>query len=307
MTKVPGVIVPIITPFDQKGKIYESGLENLFAFLHEKGIKGVWILGSYGSFPLLDREERKYMAEISLALAKKYNMYSIVQVGSPDLETAVNLAKHAKQAGADALASVLPFYYSSSSYSEENFMFYFKSLLEAAGPGFPLFYYNNPKTTGFTPTVGFVRNLLQAGVSGMKDTTTDFLAISQNIQAFRDVRPDGIYMGGSASVFLPARAMGSQSVVCGTAVSMPDLVLQLDRAVENQEWFKSQELQHLIIRARSIQARYAGRPMASYGILSARGIDAGQCRSPWIAMTSEQKNEVVSELRSIGAIPEFEA
>jgi dihydrodipicolinate synthase/N-acetylneuraminate lyase len=305
MKVLPSVIVPIITPFANKGTIYEKGIKNLLTFLNEKGIRGVWILGSYGSFPLLSVEERKRVAEITLKAAEKLDMFSIVQIGSPGIKKALELADHAQRSGADAIATVLPYYYSSASYREANFFKYFKTLLESVG--LPLIYYNNPKTTGFTPSSDFVRKLLQLGVLGMKDTTTDFLAINKNIQAFEDESPEGFYMGGSASVFLPARIMGASSVVCGTAVSMPELVLRLDSAVKQKDWAKSKKFQHLLIRARSIQSRYVGRSMACYGILSGRGIDVGQCRLPWIGMTTDQQEDVLKELRAIGAIPRSRA
>ena len=304
MKTVPSVIVPIITPFSSNDSIYEKGTENLLAFLHAKGIEGIWILGSYGSFPLLTLEERKRFTEIVLDLTKQFDMFSVVQIGSPGVEKALELAEHAYRRGADALATVLPFYYSSASYHEANFISYFERLIEAAR--LPLIYYNNPKTTGFTPSQDFVRKLLKLGIHGMKDTTTNFLSISENIQAFREECSEGAYMGGSASVFLPARIMGAPSVVCGTGVSMPELVLQLDTAVKEKDWSESQRLQHQLIMARSIQSRYVSRSMACYGILNGRGIDVGQCRSPWMGMTIKQQEDVLTQLINIGAIPDNE-
>jgi dihydrodipicolinate synthase/N-acetylneuraminate lyase len=305
MKTIPSVIVPIVTPFSDNGSVYTKGTENLLTFLHTKGIKGIWILGSYGAFPLLTVEERKYYTEIALKIAKQFDMFSIVQIGSPGIEKALELAEHAAKCGCDAIATVLPFYYSSSIYREANFISYFRRLLESIN--LPLIYYNNPKTTGFTPSADFVRKLLQLGVYGMKDTTTNFLSIAENIQAFKELRPDGAYMGGSASVFLPARLMGAPSIVCGTAVSMPELVLRLDIAVKEKNWAESQKLQHLLIKARSIQSKYVGRSMACYGILNGRGIDVGECRLPWIGMTPDQQREVITELKAIRAIPENEA
>ena len=131
MRTIPSVVVPIITPFSDNGSVYEKGTENLLKFLHIKGIKGVWILGSYGSFPLLKVEERKHFTEIALKITKQLNMFSIVQIGSPGIDKALELAEHAEKGGADAIATVLPFYYSSASYRETNFIAYFKRLLES--------------------------------------------------------------------------------------------------------------------------------------------------------------------------------
>lgn len=303
MDKVPRLIVPIITPFDKNGKVYERGVHNLLHFLHRKGIRGIWILGSYGAFPLMDVEDRLLMAEIALKIARELGFYTIVQIGSPGTEIALKLALHAQDHGTDSLSSTVPFYFSSSHYKEENFLSYFEILID--GIELPLIYYNNPKTTGYTPSVEFVKQLLQLGVQGMKDTTTDFLSIAENIQAFREVKSDGVYMGGSASVFLPARIMGAPAVVCGTGVSMPEIMLQLDNAVESNDMVEANRLQHLLIQARAVQATYVGRSVACYDVLNARGVDVGVCKSPWIGMASEQCMDVVEKLKSL-RVPGFD-
>ena len=59
--QAPRVVVPIITPFDAHGQVYERGVRNLLEFLSGRGIRGVWILGSYGAFPLMETEERERM------------------------------------------------------------------------------------------------------------------------------------------------------------------------------------------------------------------------------------------------------
>ena len=59
MQQFSGVISPVITPFDLNGKIYEQGFDNLFKFLSQNEIDGVFCVGSYGSFPLMGLEERK--------------------------------------------------------------------------------------------------------------------------------------------------------------------------------------------------------------------------------------------------------
>ncbi|SVD19549.1 uncharacterized protein METZ01_LOCUS372403, partial [marine metagenome] len=64
--KITGVVPPMITPFDDDGQIYEHGLVNVIDFLVERGVAGVFAIGSYGSFPLLENSERKQLAEMIL-------------------------------------------------------------------------------------------------------------------------------------------------------------------------------------------------------------------------------------------------
>lgn len=297
MKKPPSIVVPIITPFDKNGRVYEQGVKNLIDFLYEKGIPGIWVLGSYGAFPLMEMEERMRMAEITLSLAQKKGIYTVIQIGSPRLETAVQLSRHAQEHGADAVASTVPFYYASAHYTENNFIAYFSQLMECLK--LPLFFYNNPKTTGYTPTIQFIQKLLEIGIYGIKDTTTDILAICEKIMCFQTYEADNFYMGGSASVLLPSRIMGAPGVVCGTGVAMPEIVLKLDTAIKNQDIAQAAIMQHQLVKARAIQGRYVGRSVACYDILNARGVDVGTCKLPWLPMTDAQTREVMRDLKNL--------
>ena len=80
---ISNIVVPIITPFKENGRVYKQGMENLIQFLYEKGIRSIWINGSYGSFVLMSDEDRMKTVEIALTMAKKLSMTTIVQIGSP--------------------------------------------------------------------------------------------------------------------------------------------------------------------------------------------------------------------------------
>lgn len=298
--KLSQIVVPIITPFDEAGRIYVLGMQKMLSFLHQKGIRSIWILGSYGSFPLMTNRDRKFAVEIALAEAKKLGMTTIVQIGSPSTEIALDLARHAESNGADALATVVPFYYVTAHFTEDNIVYYFESVLKSTS--LPVFYYNNPKTTGYTPTIDFLKRLLEIGVAGIKDTTSDFNSISEKIRLFNEMRPDGHYLGGSSSVFLPATLMGAKGVVCGTAVALPEIVMEIADAIANADIEKAVALQHVIHQIRSIQGRYVGRSLACYDLLNARGVDVGTCKSPSLLMTKTQSKDVLSKLKALGVL-----
>ena len=65
MLKLKGVVPPMITPFDHEGNIDVPNLEHLLDYLAEN-VNGLYICGSYGSGPLMNVEERKKVAEVSV-------------------------------------------------------------------------------------------------------------------------------------------------------------------------------------------------------------------------------------------------
>jgi len=291
-----GIFVPVITPFTDDNKIHEQGIINVLEYLYANGISGVWLLGSYGGFPLLSEEERIQVAEIGLAKAKEVGMTIIVNVGSLSTDMAVRLARHAQQNGAHGVASVVPFYYAASHYREHNFVGYFNGIISAVQ--LPVFFYNNEKATGFKPGHDFFLKMLKIGIQGFK-SKGDYLEMSEQISLLKKHSTNGLYLSGSTSVHLQGHLLGANGVTSGVALAVPSLVVGLQNALENNDINEAVRLQDLVLKARNIMGRYVGRAVSCYDILQDKGIDAGTCRSPWFRMGPDQAREVIRDLKAI--------
>lgn len=294
-----GIFVPIITPFDEKGSIHHRGLQNVIEYLSENDIKGVWLLGSYGSFPLLSEKERIEVADVALPIIKKLGMEVIVNVGSLSTDMAVRLAQHAQGVGADAVASVVPFYYATSHYSEKNFLKYFESIIKAVN--IPLFFYNNVTATGFNPQDSFFRQLIELGIKGFKDKG-DYLSMANHVNLLKEKFQEYTYLSGSTSVQVLGNLLGASGVTSGVALAVPKLIVELQNALDVGDIGKAIKLQDVALRLRSILGRYVGRAVACYDILNEKGVDVGTCRSPWLRMEKKQTREIMSAIKQIEEI-----
>ena len=78
MTVIKGIVVPILTPFDQQGSLKEDLIDSIVGFLAKNGIQSLFVGGSYGGFALLDLEERKRLNVASVHAAKAYKLSSFV-------------------------------------------------------------------------------------------------------------------------------------------------------------------------------------------------------------------------------------
>jgi len=108
--KFGGVVCPMITPFTKNGELYEEGVKNVATFLKENGVRGLFICGIYGLGPAMTIKQRKRVAELTVEQVGG-SRDVIIQVGSTTIETTIELAKHAEDVGADAVASTPPFYF----------------------------------------------------------------------------------------------------------------------------------------------------------------------------------------------------
>ena len=119
-----GVIVPLITPFRKDGKLFEEAFDPLLDFLIKRGVSGFFLCGTYGTGPLLTLDERKNVVELVMERVKA-DLKVIVHVGTSNIDMAFELAKHAQEVGAYAVASTPPFY---QKYDEDEILNFFKGL-----------------------------------------------------------------------------------------------------------------------------------------------------------------------------------
>ena len=147
---IRGVLLPIITPFDDKVRVDEQMMRQLVDFHIKAGVQGLFVLGSTGQGPAMTTEERKQTAAIALDQAKK-RVPVVIHVGTADAGSAVELAEHAAAHGADAVAIVPPYYY--SDHTEFEIMAHYKAVHKAMP--LPIYIYENPKYSGISIPPGF--------------------------------------------------------------------------------------------------------------------------------------------------------
>ncbi|EDQ88633.1 uncharacterized protein MONBRDRAFT_26275 [Monosiga brevicollis MX1] len=138
-----------LTPFldDGSWSLNISAIPSLAKRASEYGVTVIWTCGGMGQFYTLTVEERMKINEAWVEAAKPYGLYVIAHVGTTVLADAVTMAKHALSVGADAVASVPPYYQNPGSISE--LIEFFKPIVEAAYP-LPLYYYHIPGSTGYS-------------------------------------------------------------------------------------------------------------------------------------------------------------
>ena len=140
-----GVLIPVITPFDEDGAVDEPVLRQLVDFYVGAEVQGLFALGSSGQGPAMTPPERKFAAEIILDQTAGRSPV-IVHVGTADAFSTVDLAKHAAQHGAAALGVIPPYYY--SDHSEFEILAHFRAVADAVP--LPIFIYENPKYSGIS-------------------------------------------------------------------------------------------------------------------------------------------------------------
>ena len=139
------------TPADADGRVDTEGLGRLLERLCEAGVASIGLLGSTGIYAYITREERLRAVKAAVECVRG-RVPLVVGAGALRTDHAVELARDAEAAGADALL-LAPVSYTPLTQEEA----YQHFLAVAQATRLPLCIYNNPGTTHFT----FSRDLLQ--------------------------------------------------------------------------------------------------------------------------------------------------
>ena len=122
-----GVIPPIMSSFSQDGELYEKGLREIIRFTLPH-VNGYYPIGTYGCGPLMTLEERKKALEIVLDEVNG-KVPVVAHVGAAGTKPMVELARHARSAGAAGVGAISPYY--APNLPEENLYSHFASLVDA--------------------------------------------------------------------------------------------------------------------------------------------------------------------------------
>lgn len=294
--EIKGIIPPIITSFDEDGNVSEDGQRALISFLNDY-VHGYWVCGSYGSFPLLTKEERKNVLEIVVDEADD-DKYIIANVGSPEPSLSVELGLHAKDLGVDALGSVAPFYHQ---HREVDIKYYFQILKSKVD--YPIYFYNNPSTTGYSLNPSFFNELIEEDlVDGIKDSGFDILLFYDLIRKSKELREkkekEFNFIIGTESIMVPALINGAAGSIAGIANCIPEDCVECYNSLVDGNLEKAVELQNRILEERDLSHLAPSTP-AVQKILELRGLDVGYPRPPFQEPDEETVKKMEEGLKEL--------
>ena len=210
-----GVLSAMCTPFTADGgHIDEPALRDLSVGTIKAGVHGLIPCGSTGEFATLSTEERKRVTEVVVDQARG-RVPVVPHVGSTSTAVAVDLARHAERAGADAVMAVNPYY---EPLSLDELHGYFKDISDAVN--IPIMVYNLPGGTGQNLRPDFLARLAREikNVKYVKDSSGDLSQVSELLYKFGK---DVTVFNGWDTITFSGLALGSKGSVWGAVNVMP--------------------------------------------------------------------------------------
>jgi len=290
--EIKGIIPPVITCFDQAGNFDEKAQREVISFLLPH-VHGFYPTGTYGSGPIMTNDERKKVAEVIIDEVNG-RIPVIIHVGACNTALAVDLAQHAESAGADAVASIPPWYYK---YPEADLLDYFRALIRSVK--IPVFVYNNPELSNNPLTPSMIRILASEGLAGYKDSKFDILNFYDFLGAVKD--PKFISIIGTEAIAAAAVEAGAKGVVSGLANVWPELMREFWEILQTNDGKKSAAMQLKVNHARSIM-KYGPTLVVCYEVLHMRGVNAGYPRRPYASLPEDIRARVKAGFTEMGLL-----
>lgn len=240
-----GVLLPVITPFDEKVRVDEQMMRSLVDFHIKAGVQGLFVLGSTGQGPAMTTEERKQTAAVALDQTNK-RVPVVIHVGTADAWSTTELAEHAAAHGADAVAIVPPYYY--SDHTEFEIIAHYKAVHKTVS--LPIYIYENPKYSGISVPPGLAVRMKEQvpALKGIK------VAYGQGaLLEYVRLLPDVSIFTGNADLFglVP---FGLAGMINPPTSFVPELCVALFKLLDDKNYDAAVEAQKKVDAAARIVA-----------------------------------------------------
>jgi 4-hydroxy-tetrahydrodipicolinate synthase len=254
---ITGSLVAIVTPMHEDGRLDLGGFKKLIDWHAAEGTDGIVVVGTTGESPTVDFDEHKELIRIAVQHSRG-RIPIIAGTGGNSTAEAIELTESARQAGATACLSVVPYY---NKPTQEGMYLHFRKIAETVD--LPMILYNVPARTVADLQNDTVMRLAQIpGIIGIKDATANIERGTDLIR--RAPRNFAIYSGEDATA-LAIILLGGHGVISVTANVAPKAMHQMCAAALVGDVKKARELnlqllplhQRLFVEANPIPVKWA--------------------------------------------------
>ena len=220
-TSFRGSFTALVTPF-KNGSVDEKAFRDIVDWQISEGTSGLVPVGTTGESPTLSHDEHKQVVEWCIDQADG-RVPVIAGSGSNSTAEAIELSRHAEEAGADAVLIVTPYY---NKPTQEGLFQHYKAINDAIG--IPIIIYNIPGRSIVDMSVETMARLFELkNIAGVKDATANMARVSQQRAA---MGPDFNQLSGEDITALGLMAHGGHGCISVTSNVAPRLCSEFQAA-----------------------------------------------------------------------------
>ncbi|MBR3870944.1 MAG: 4-hydroxy-tetrahydrodipicolinate synthase [Clostridia bacterium] len=288
-----GAGVAIVTPFNPDMSVNYEKLGELIDWQIANKTDAIVICGTTGESSALSLEEHEEVVKYAIDhVAGRVPV--VASSGSNDTAAAVQLSKSAKEAGADGLLMVTPYY---NKTTQVGIVKHYEKV--ASEVDLPIIVYNVPSRTGFgIKPETYVELAKIPTVTAVKEANGDISAIAKTIALCGDSLD--IYSGND-DMIVPMMSLGAKGVISVLSNVMPKETHDICQLFFDGKYKESADLQLKLIHM--CDALFCEvNPMPVKAAMNMMGLDVGIPRLPLCDVTDASKEKIKAALLKEGLI-----
>ncbi len=279
-----GIICAMITPLDENQNINPQATRELIDYLIDKGIYGLFILGTNGECHVLTDDEKVEFARIVIGYTNN-RVPVFVGTGGNSTREVINLSKRMEAIDASALSIITPFFVPPT---QQELIAHYKAV--ATEVNLPIMMYNMPGKTGINIEPASVRELAKIkNIVGIKDSSGKL----NNMKAYLEFTKGedfGVF-SGSDSLILDILKEGGHGAVAATANFLAEIDVAIYDNFIKGDLQAAQKAQDSIEELRRI-LKFGTLPSVIKQAVVLNGINVGPSRLPVSQPTGEKLEEI---------------
>ncbi len=287
-----GSITALITPF-RNGSVDETAFADFVEWQIQEGSHGVVPVGTTGESPTLSHAEHKRVVELCVEVVDG-RVPVIAGTGSNATAEAIDLTRHAKEAGASAALVVTPYY---NKPTQDGLFRHYEAI--AGAVDIPIIIYNIPGRSVVDVSVDTMARLAKLpNVVGVKDATND---LSRPLATRTAIGPDFCQLSGEDATVAAFLAQGGHGCISVTSNVAPRLCADLHESWRERDYDRFAE-----VRDRLMPLHAALFCESSPGPVKYAASLLGKCtadtRMPLVPIAESSRARVEQAMRTVGLL-----
>jgi 4-hydroxy-tetrahydrodipicolinate synthase len=286
-------MVALITPMRADGSVDEKAFKDLVEWQIAEGTEALVPVGTTGESPTLSHAEHKRVVELCVETAAG-RVPVIAGAGSNSTAEAIDFARHAEAAGADAILVVTPYY---NKPTQEGMFLHFTAIADAAD--IPMFIYNIPPRSVIDMSVETMARLAKhKNIIGVKDATAN---LARPLHTKRACGAEFIQLSGEDHTALAFNAAGGTGCISVTANVAPRLCAEMHKAWREGKLGEAMAIQDRLVPLHdALFCETSPGPVKYAASLLAKSTD--HCRLPLAPVGDASKARVREAMVSVGLL-----
>jgi 4-hydroxy-tetrahydrodipicolinate synthase len=290
-----GCATALVTPFKSDGAVDEARMRVLVDRQIKGGVSLLVPCGTTGESATMTEDEDARVIGMTIEVARG-RAKVIAGAGSNSTTSAIDYSKRARDAGADAVLQVAPWY---NKPTQEGLYAHFRAIAEAV-PETPIVLYNVPGRTSSNIAAQTTLRLARDcdNIVAVKEASGN---LTQIMEILRERPKNFRVLSGDDAVTLPLIALGAEGIVSVASNEVPNLMSQMTNLALEGKWDDARHLHYRLLPLMEVNF-IESSPGPVKAAMVMMGLLEENFRLPLVPITEKSRAKIREVLAELGVL-----